>query len=271
MDDREQATRAAAGSTASAEGNPELVAFYGANGPKVRMATAPRWRTWMNETNERNANRCLPLLVANEAGWVLLNPSEFTATWGGEPGPSSIEIEFADAKGAAPRVAESHFGHGVITFRVPYLFRTPPGWNLLARGPANWPKDGVCALEGLVETDWAVATFTMNWKLTRPNHPVTFEVDEPFCMIVPQRRGELESFRPALRDIHTEPETAAAAEHWVESRHELLVRKFLSEYSLTYADDRNAWQRHYFKGTSPSGVEAPAHQTKLKLADFELD
>ena len=48
----------------------------------------------------------------------------------------------------------------------------------------------------MIETDWSVATFTMNWKLTRPHWPVTFEIGEPICMVVPQRRGELESFHP---------------------------------------------------------------------------
>jgi hypothetical protein len=37
--------------------------------------------------------------------------------------------------------AISHFGSGILTWNVPYLFRTPPGYNLLVRGPANWPKD----------------------------------------------------------------------------------------------------------------------------------
>jgi Family of unknown function (DUF6065) len=43
------------------------------------------------------------------------------------------------------------------------VFRTPPGCNLYVRGPANSPKDGIAALEGIIETDWSEATFTMNW------------------------------------------------------------------------------------------------------------
>jgi hypothetical protein len=30
----------------------------------------------------------------------------------------------------------------------------------------------ISPLDGIVETDWLEATFTMNWKLTRPNHTV---------------------------------------------------------------------------------------------------
>jgi hypothetical protein len=34
---------------------------------------------------------------------------------------------------------------------LPMLFRSPAGYNLLVPGPANYPKDGVRPLEGIVE------------------------------------------------------------------------------------------------------------------------
>jgi hypothetical protein len=111
----------------------------------------------------------------------------------------------------------------------------------------------------------------MNWKLTRPGHPVRFEAGEPFCMIVPQRRGELESFRPVIREHASDPDTRAGTRAWAESRHQLEVRKFLGEYSREYEDERSAWQGHYFKGTAPDGRVAAHHQTRLKLREFEQE
>ncbi len=82
------------------------------------------------------------------------------------------------------------FGYGIVTWMIPYPFRTDPGWNLLVRGPANHPEDGVSPLEGLVETEdrtvprtmfWSTASFTMSWELTRPGAPVRFEAGEPFA------------------------------------------------------------------------------------------
>ena len=105
----------------------------------------------MDEANKRWPNRCLPLLVANESGWVLLNPVAFQATWDGAPSPEAVSIDFGDTD-PRPFPVSSHFGHGVVTFGIPYIFRTSAGWNLLARGPANWPKEGIAPLEGLVET-----------------------------------------------------------------------------------------------------------------------
>ena len=100
----------------------------------------------------------------------------------------------------------SHFGSGVITFTVPFLFRTPPGINLWVKGPANWIKDGVQALEGVVETDWLASTFTMNWKMTRVCEWVRFEKGEPFCMLVPVPRGLIETLVPRAEPIVANPE-----------------------------------------------------------------
>ena len=167
--------------------------------------------------------------------------------------------------GEPPYPATSHFGHGILTWHVPYLFRTPPGYNLLARGPANWPKAGAYALEGLVETDWAVATFTMNWKLTAVGQPVAFRVGEPICMLVPQRRGELEAFGTEVRPIEAEPELQDAHRAWTESR-----ARFMAELGEPDSEAaKRAWQKDYFRGRAPDGTAARAHQTKLHLRGFD--
>jgi hypothetical protein len=173
-------------------GDPELTAYSLELQPAMRLVPAPSGRTWMTETPNRFAYRCLPLLIANQAGWLLLNRHAVRATWNGSDALDGVAVE---PLGERLPTVRSHFGSGILTWNLPFLFRTSPGYNLLVRGPANWPKDGACPLEGLVETDWSPATFTMNWKLTRPHFPVVFEEDEPICMIVPQRRGELEAFR----------------------------------------------------------------------------
>jgi hypothetical protein len=165
----------------------------------------------------------------------------------------------------------THFGYGVLTWDVPFLFRTPEGFNLLARGPANDPKDGISALEGIVETDWAVATFTMNWKFTRADHWISFDAGEPFCMVVPQRRAELEAFIPRLRPLGADPATEAGARAWSSKREETQKRKFLAVYSGEFSDDWSSWERDYFQGRLPGGGRAPQHQTKLKLKPFAVE
>ena len=158
----------------------------------------------------------------------------------------------------------SAFGHGILTFYIPYLFRTPPDWNLIVRGPTNWVKDGIAPLDGLIETDWAVASFTMNWKLTRAFQPVTFEAGEPVAMIYPQRRNELESFAAEIQPIDSNPELQQGHEAWSKAREEL--QRLRQENPGR--DDLPEWQKHYTRGTAPGGETARQHQVKLELRPF---
>jgi hypothetical protein len=223
---------------------------------------SPRQRDWM----PRSAKLCLPLLIANQSGWVLSNPQTFTATWDGGEGADAIRLDHPLGRNA---VVKSHFGSGILTWSIDYLFRTPPGWNLWVRGPVNHPKDGASALEGVVEADWADVTFTMNWKLTRPGLAVTFEAGEPFCMILPQARGELESFAPRILDIEEDPETDARLEEARRSRNELQIKKFVAQYVPEMEDVRKDWQGNYYRGTPPGREKVADHQTRLKLRGFE--
>jgi hypothetical protein len=160
------------------------------------------------------------------------------------------------------------FGYGILTFIIPYLFTTPPGYNLLARGPANEPKDGIAPLEGVIETDWAVATFTMNWQFTRPDRTVAFESGEPVCMVVPQRRGELESFEPVITSLRDDPGLTNEHAQWAKSRRTFLAQRRLASLTRGGENDGPHWQKHYFHGTTPSGLHAPIHQRRLSLLPF---
>jgi hypothetical protein len=225
------------------------------------LVPAPSDRAWMDATGNRFAYRCLPLVIANQAGWFVLNRHPVRATWTGGKEADAVRLE--SVRGASPPVS-SHFGSGIVTWSIPVLFRTPPGWNLRARGPANMPKDGACALEGIIETDWSVATFTMNWQLTRPGLPVVFRADEPICMVVPERRGDLEAFEPAIRPIGSDPELGARHAEWARGRAEFLkgIQVPGSEAS------RRGWERDYMVGRMPDGSRPGQHQTKLRLRPF---
>ena len=106
------------------------------------------------------------MTLANQSGWFVLAPHVAVAEWNGGPVPDDLKVEIVGQPKAVQ--AMSRVGSGILTWTIPYVYRTPPGWNLLCRGPANYVKDGVQPLEGLVETDWSLASFSMNWKLTRP-------------------------------------------------------------------------------------------------------
>lgn len=218
-------------------------------------------RNWMDQTGEGFAYRCLPLNIANAHGWLILNPTPFVASWRGGVKLDAVTIRAAE--GSFP-IAMSHFGSGVLTFGINALFRTDPGYDLMVTGPFNQPKDAIQPLSGVVETDWAPFSFTMNWKFTRKDTPVAFERDEPFCMIFPLRRGLVEEVVPEFHTLDSDPRVSEAYRRWAESRSQF--NKGLRQPNSPERTQK--WQKDYFRGDARFGEAPRDHRTKLKVRDF---
>ena len=231
--------------------------------PRIRAAEATR--PWMTDTPESFAYRCLPLNIANAHGWELLSPCAFDATWSGGGSTADVTIRIAGgAKVSHPPV--SIFGQGILTFNIEGLFRTPPGWNLWVGGSPNHLKDGIGALTGVVETDWAPYTFTMNWRFTRPGHTVHFDEGEPICFFFPVQRAYLDQVAPQIVPMEANAELVEQFQLWSKSRDEF--QKKVSRQPPAAPADK--WQKHYYQGADMRGQGAAAgHQTKMKLAAFE--
>lgn len=228
----------------------------------MKLEPAPADREWMDQSHQRYAYRCLPLVICNQAGWIIRNPIDFSVRWNGENQLGDLKLRFAG--GVQENRIRSHFGHGILTFTVPYLFRTPEGINLWVKGPANWIKDGIQPLEGVVETDWSDATFTMNWKVTRKNHTIRFEKGEPICMLVPVPRGLAEGLDPVIQPLVADRKQSDRYEQWRAARHafnESLQRQ-------DPATVQRGWQRDYMLGMDGEGREFGQHQTRLRIKPF---
>ena len=197
------------------------------------------------------------MVLANQHGWTLHNPSTVTVVWDGSEAIEGVTVS------PARDTVRSHFGSGIVTWTLPYLFVTSRGFDLLVRGPANLPVDGASAMEGLVETDWAPVTATMNWKLTRPGLAVTFDAGQPIAMLVPVERGLLESFRPHVANLTDCQSVMADYTAWREEREE-----FLRNLAGAKTSSRQ-WQGDYFRGTVGAAKGGRRfHRTKLSLAGF---
>ena len=240
-----------------------LIAYELGNTADMLVQPAPTARQWMDEAGQRHPYRCLPLVMANQAGWIIPSPVRFTARWNGGPRKQDLRIWFPRGK-TETRIV-SHFGNGVLTITLPYLFRTPRGINLWVKGPANWIKDGVQALEGIVETDWSISTFTMNWKLTRAEHTVRFDQGEPICMIVPVPRNLAERLEPRRTPLANNPALEEQYRKWSASRDEF--NRGLAEVDEDVV--RRGWQKDYVLGLDMHGRQFKPHQTRLHLQPFE--
>lgn len=228
-----------------------------------KIVPAPRKRDWMPVA----MNRCLPLTISNSYGWEILNDNAFTAIWGGGNTKDDIVVVY-DNPEHETGLACSHFGLGVLTFGFRVLFQTEPGWDMMVTGPSNRPKDSISPLEGVVETDWLAATFTMNWQFTRPHTPIRFEADEPVCRIYPVLHRGLEQVEPTIMPISSNPELQRRHQAWGESRG-AFNKRFDEGDPETL---KQGWQRDYFQGKNvgcPVEHGALDHVTKLKLRSFE--
>ena len=223
------------------------------------LVPATSKRDWMEATHSRFAYRCTPMVIANASGWELRTPFAFEAAWDGTPAIEAITVVTNAGREQVEKLVASHFGYGVLTFHVGWLFRTPPGWAVWARGIPNHIKDGIQPLDGLVETDWLPFTFTMNWRFTRPGS-ICFEKDEPFCFLTLAPHGALDSVQPQLREVSDDPAFAAEYSRWQDSRSDFNARLRSQEEGAL----KEGWQRSYIRG---AGEEASSsyHVSKRKL------
>jgi Family of unknown function (DUF6065) len=226
---------------------------------EATIVAAPHTRDWMSETVSGFAYRCIPLVIANQFGWFILNSKKFSAIWNGSNDQNSIEISYFDQEIKYKNVI-SHFGYGVLSMQIPYVFQTSAGYGLQVRGPTNMPKDGIYALDGLVETDWSITSFLMNWKFTRPNHMVTFEEGEPFCMLVPTNINEIENYSTSIEMLKRDSVIGSEHIDWVNDRLNL------NESNI----QESRWRGHYARGVTPNGSSATTHKVRLHLSEFQV-
>jgi hypothetical protein len=234
--------------------------------PGFTLEPAPTRRQWMDDFPHRVPYRCLPINIANQAGWLVRTPVGFSVTWNGKHDLVGLKIAFLDNLSAAReevlrRHIKSNFGGGIVTFAFPWLFRTPPGIGLWVRGPTNEFPPNARAIEGIVESDWAHSPFTMNWKLERRNDAAYFRAGDPVCMLTPFPLDLLESLQPEFRKISEEPELHARFETARRERQET-IRNAMVEM-------KKGFELNYMRGNTLEGDTWADHRTNLKLKGFD--
>lgn len=242
----------------------DLICYLEGDDRSFEIRPASGRRDWMDNALNRAPYRCTPLVVANGFGWEILSPVGFSAIWNG--GQDKEGLVVLEDVGTTPP-AHSHFGEGILTFRMPLVFRTDPGTDLVVQGPINRPKDAIAPLTGVVESDWGPFSFTMNWKFTRANTAIRFAEGEPFCNIIPVERGVLEEIHPKMLPISEKPSLRAGHDEWIASR-----LRFNEELTKEGSEAQaSKWQKHYQRGVDP-GDSSPApasHRTKSTLRPFQ--
>ena len=214
-------------------------------------------RQWMDESSEEYAYRCLPLNIANQHGWAIYPKNDIVANWSGDLSNSKDSVKVYENP---KNLAVSHFGHGILTFSLPFLVRVDPKHSLYITGAPNHHIKGIQPCTGIFEADWAPYSFTMNWRFTHANQPVTFTTKDPICF-----------FFPVPRNIVNNTETKYSTLADQDEKYRTSFASFTkSRAEFDVADYPDGWQKHYFQGVYPDGTKCPYdHKTKIKPNKFD--
>jgi hypothetical protein len=150
-------------------------------------------RNWMNDTRLKFAYKCLPLNIANQYGYAVLCPEDFTVDWYGGKREEDVTFTVTSKSDYIKNHLHSYFGDSTFTIHIDFIVRTPEGFSTYIRGVPNETKQGLKPLDAIVETDWLSYTFTYNFLLTEPGS-YTFKKGEPLFVFFPIERGTVENF-----------------------------------------------------------------------------
>jgi hypothetical protein len=156
---------------------------------------------------------CEAMTSASAFGWYVFIPIAFQVVWDGHdilwtyegcdqwlpltretaqyPNFSKRFDEIAppEARGFAPPFLTASFLPGGLQVWTGCLARTAPGWSLLVRGTANYPKSlSYQTFEGIIETDTWFGPLFDNIRILKTDTPIEFRSDIPFLQVQPVRK-----------------------------------------------------------------------------------
>ena len=98
------------------------------------LQNATARREWLNKEPEQTfAYSCIPMTHASESGIWIVSDAGFNVFWNGDKTLESVVFNFDSEKEKNESLicATSHFPIGIVTFSLPFLFKTPPGWDFM--------------------------------------------------------------------------------------------------------------------------------------------
>lgn len=226
-------------------------------------------RQWMDNVPQKYIYRCIPMVAANTMGWEILNPVETTLLWDGESSNTSLTSTPTSANAFA---ATSHFGCGIATWYLPFLFRTSPELGLVVTGPANHDRNDAVPLDAFVRTDWLPFPFTMNWRLLNKNTPVTFKANEPICRIYPFPIALLENTKLEIHSLAEDPAFMADVEKWGQTRQKNVEKQQADAQNWLKTGEEptgdGVWNSQYVRARArDTGDTFSPHQTVFKCQE----
>ena len=196
-------------------------------------------RDWMHKSYKKFAYKCLPLGIANQYGWQVLSPTDFSVSWFGGTKISDVDIEVEDPE--FTKFFNSHFGESTLTLNLDFIIKTPENYSIYIRGIPNKTYGIIKPLDAIVETDWLPFTFTYNFLFMEPG-TVSFKKGEPLFCFFPIERSTVENFEIVSKRIEDYPDFFQDFKEFSESRNSHLKGGY----------DDGTFQKFYINGEGPN-------------------
>lgn len=194
-------------------------------------------REWMDSFPRRNPHRCNPMTVANSYGWEVYSPISFTAIWDGSMGQSSVSGISFRSKDDHNLLPKHHFGNGILTWDTGFIIKTEFPYAMFVNSPSNTITKNVTPLSGIVETYWLPFTFTLNWKINDPGHPVIINKGDVLAQIFPVQINVFDDMEVVVKNTTEAPED---------------LRKKYFSWAKNRSENMNNFQGHYIRGEIPN-------------------
>jgi tetratricopeptide (TPR) repeat protein len=192
---------------------------------------------------------CLPLVMGNQHGFLMLTTYDFVCRWDGTSSIDGVSIHILEPLLDPNYITlESHFGFGILTVQSRYVYRTPPGVNLMVKDPPNYPIHGFSWMNAVVETDNLRRDFTFNIKITQPHLDIYVPRGTPIGCLLPYPRYFLDGYNMSeLKDAEELGKSQRTVNYFSKER-----------------DDFDSSPRHrYMEGVDIYNIEFKHHQKQL--------
>jgi hypothetical protein len=203
----------------------------------------------------KHAYWCLPLTIGNQYGFAIKSLYDFEAEWKGGDAPNDVIVKVDGADGR--QFISSHFGMGVITIQNRFVFRTPPGINLLTMNAPNVITPYLQNMTAVVETDNLRRDFTFNIRITVPNVKVQVKKGDIISGVIPIPRFTVENYEIKLANEYMSADVIANERQ--------AAIDFGKERSQEDTKKPNGNGRRYFNGEDVYGNKFTDHQKSMNM------
>lgn len=201
---------------------------------------------------------CLPLTIANQYGFVVKATQDFELYWTGGKAPVTVSKKNPELNSVQNYF--TNFGNGVLTIDNSFIFRTPPGINIMVMPPTNYYINGITPMFGVVETDNLRRTFTFNLKVTEPNKKIYIKKGDWLASFMPIPRYFVESFE---LDDATKYYSQKVLNNEIAEMNELVRQRYTPKEEGGDIGKPNDSGRRYFNGIYSDDKKFKDHQKRI--------